>query len=450
MSLSSGQLPSRPGRRTVLIRAGLLLALLGLAVAMWLPVGTALADGPSPTASAPASTGATTTTPTPTPAGQTPFLENNEPPCPNITPAPTVSPTPSSAVAGSPIPTTTPLPSPTRHPNLCPAQLASIDPLTILAVAFTPIFQTIFLALAFIYSITGDIGIAIILVTLLIRLLLIPLFRRQITSTRRMQALQPELAEIRRRYKGDRNKQSAEQMKLYQDRGVNPAAGCLPSLAQMLLLLPMYYVFSAGLQAPNISSMLTVFGTKIVNIQCQDATGNALVPCLNSTIHWLGGLNAGQPAVFADIPLGFATFGLSLLALVSAGLQLIQTRMMMPPAVDSQSRSQQQIYAFIPLLSIVYGSFLPAGLFLYWIVTTVFSIVQQYLTVGWGSLFPLFGWTPAFAKGHTPRFGIAVAPPPRPRVTDTPAGQRDPRDAASGTVRPARKRARTSRRGRRR
>ena len=228
MSLPSGQLPSRPGRRTVLIRAGLLLALLGLAVAMWLPVGTALADGPSPTASAPASTGATTTTPTPTPAGQTPFLENNEPPCPNITPAPTVSPTPSSAVAGSPIPTTTPLPSPTRHPNLCPAQLASVDPLTILAVAFTPIFQAIFLMLAFIYSLTGDVGVAIIVVTLIIRLLLIPLFRRQITSTRRMQALAPELAEIRRRYKGDRNKQSSEQMKLYQERGVNPAAGLTP------------------------------------------------------------------------------------------------------------------------------------------------------------------------------------------------------------------------------
>ena len=431
-----------------MLRTGLLLALIGLVAAMWLPSGLAFADSPSPTASTPASAAATT--PTPTPIGQTPFLENNEPPCPNVTPAPTASPTPSASAAASALPTTTPVPSPTRHPNLCPAQLSSIDPLTVLAVVFTPIFQTIFLALAFIYSITGDIGIAIILVTLLIRLLLIPIFRRQITSTRRMQALQPELAEIRRRYKGDRNKQSAEQMKLYQDRGVNPAAGCLPSLAQMLLLLPMYYVFSAGLQAPNISSMLTVFGTRIVNLQCQDATGNALVPCLNSTIHWLGGLNASQPAVFAVIPLGFATFGLSLLALVSAALQLIQTRMMMPPGVDSQARSQQQVFAFIPLLSIVYGSFLPAGLFLYWIVTTIFSIVQQYLTVGWGSLFPLFGWTPAFALGHTPRFGIADAPPPRPRVTDTPASQRDPKDAASGTVRPARKRARTSRRGRRR
>ena len=57
---------------------------------------------------------------------------------------------------------------------------------------------------------------------------------------------------------------------------------------------------------------------------------------------------------------------------------------------------------FLPLISIVYGGFLPAGLFIYWIVATVFSIIQQYLIVGWGSMFPLFGWTPAFAAGPHP------------------------------------------------
>ena len=57
---------------------------------------------------------------------------------------------------------------------------------------------------------------------------------------------------------------------------------------------------------------------------------------------------------------------------------------------------------FLPLISVVYGGFLPAGLFIYWIVATIFPIVQQYLIVGWGSMFPLFGWTPAFAA-TTPR-----------------------------------------------
>ena len=115
---------------------------------------------------------------------------------------------------------------------------------------------------------------------------------------------------------------------------------------------------------------------------------------------------ADQPEIFFRLPV--IGFGLSLLALVSALLQLLQTRMMMPSSSDPQAQAQQRAFLLLPLLSLVYGSFLPAGLFIYWIVTTIFSIVQQYLIAGWGSLFPLFGWTPSFAVGHTPRF----APPP--------------------------------------
>ena len=60
-------------------------------------------------------------------------------------------------------------------------------------------------------------------------------------------------------------------------------------------------------------------------------------------------------------------------------------------------RSQQRVFLILPLFSLIYGWFLPAGLFIYWITTTIFSIVQQYLINGWGGLFPLFGWTPGFA-----------------------------------------------------
>jgi hypothetical protein len=155
-------------------------------------------------------------------------------------------------------------------PNLCPAQPAGADPLALLAWAFTPIFQVIFLVLAFFYSLTGDIGIAIILLTITIRILLIPVFRAQIVSQRRMQMLQPELRAIQLKYKCDRARISAEQMQLYRDRGVNPASGCLPALVQLVLLLPMYQVFSQGLTAPDISSMLTPLGIPVVDIACQN------------------------------------------------------------------------------------------------------------------------------------------------------------------------------------
>ncbi len=69
---------------------------------------------------------------------------------------------------------------------------------------------------------------------------------------------------------------------------------------------------------------------------------------------------------------------------------------------------------FLPLISIVYGGLLPAGLFIYWIVATLFSIVQQYLIVGWGSMFPLFGWTPAFAARPHPALPGPMPPPPDP------------------------------------
>ncbi len=215
--------------------------------------------------------------------------------------------------------------------------------MALLAWVFTPIFQTIFIGLAFLYSVTGDIGIAIILLTIVIRILLIPVFRKQIVSQRRMQMLQPELRAIQTKYKGDRQKISEEQMKLYRDRGVNPASGCLPAVLQMLLLLPMYQVFMQGLNAPDISSMLHPFGIQLVNVQCQDP-GNPYVPCIDPNIPWLawlpkiddglifpgypGGLPSNQPEIFLMLLSGFG-FGLSLLALTSAGLQLIQSRMMM-------------------------------------------------------------------------------------------------------------------------
>ena len=73
-----------------------------------------------------------------------------------------------------------------------------------------------------------------------------------------------------------------------------------------------------------------------------------------------------------------------------------------PANDDPNVRIQRQTMLFLPLISVVYGGFLPAGLFIYWIVATFFSIVQQYLIVGWGSMFPLFGWTPAFAARSQP------------------------------------------------
>jgi YidC/Oxa1 family membrane protein insertase len=404
----------------------------------------AFAQSASPTPSpAPTATPVASSTPVASPlpdasAGHvvpTPFI-----PGPSESPCPLPNPLPAPTAGASPYP----------HP-LCPAVPGS-DPGATLAWLFNPIFQTMFLVLTVFFQIFGDIGVAIILLTLVIKTVLIPLFRQQIVSQRRMQMLQPEIASVNAKFKGNRTKISEETMKLYRERGVNPAAGCLPTVLQLFLLLPIYSVINQGLAATNITSALQVLGIPVLTgLVCQ-APGT-LQPCLDPLIHWLG-IDAHVPEILFSFPLPFfPQFGLSALAVVSASLQLVQTRMMTQKSIDPQTASQQRILLFLPIISIFYGAVLPAGLFIYWIVFTAYSIVQQYLIVGWGSLFPLFGWTPGFAQDHTPRFPVTPSAPKR-ATSATDGANTDPRpspeDRAAGTIRPARQRGRTSRRGRRR
>lgn len=446
----SADVRGRTARRVLV----LLMALAALGVALFgaLP---ASAESPSPSILPTAApTTLPTTGPTSSPASALPGGANpavSQPPCPLPTATPIVAtPTPSPTLG--PGVTAAPVATPV-HPALCPAVLN--QPTDILAIAFNPIFQTMFLLLVVFYKFTGDIGIAIVLLTLLIKTILIPLFRAQIVSQRRMQMLQPEIRAITQKYKGNRTKINEEQMRLYRERGVNPASGCLPSLLQLFLLLPIYQVISQGLAAPDISSALQFMGFPVLqDFTCQ-AVGT-LQPCINPTIWWLGNLDAHVPEVLLHIPNPIITdprFGLSGLALVAALLQLIQSRMMTPRTSDPQTQSQQRIFLVLPLISLFYGWFLPAGLFIYWIVFTAYSIVQQYLIVGWGSLFPIFGWTPGFARDHQPRFPVSSGPIKR---SDSAADgrstsdSRSPTERAAGTIRPDRQRGRTSRRGRRR
>ena len=106
----------------------------------------------------------------------------------------------------------------------------------------------------------------------------------------------------------------------------------------------------------------------------------------------------------------------------------------------------------LPLFSIVYGAILPAGLFIYWITTSVFSVVQQFLINGFGGLFPLFGWTPRIAKDFEAPFPVTMPEPkePEPSKDGEPktTKKRSTKESAAGTIRPARRRSR--RRGRRR
>ena len=352
----------------------------------------------------------------------------------------------------TPAPTATPTP----QPPLLPASLGA-DPVSLLAWLYTPIFQGLLLLLVAIDRVVGDIGIAIVVMTLIVRTVMVPLIRRQMVSMRQLQAIQPEIKEIQRRYK-DRMQAQQAQQELMRERGVSQA-GCLVGFLPMLLLIPMYTVIRDGLQNWNPQAMMDVFGFQLFNLGCPTTPPppGVIQPCLNTKIAWLGGVDASQPWV-TDIP-GTA-IGISLLAIVYVILSIFASRMALPPhdpgkPLDQAARTQRQTMLFVPLIFLLAGNSIPVGLYVYLLVATVYQFVQQYLTTGWGGMFPIFGWTPAFARDHRPRFPVAVptAPPSSSRAAGAPARpapQRSALDRSVSANATIRQRGRQGRRGRRR
>ena len=363
---------------------------------------------------------------------------------------------------GSPTPT----PIPSQAP-LTPAQPGA-NPVDLLAWLFTPIFQALFITLVFFDQLTriiwpgGQIAIAIILLTIVIKLVTTPITTKQLVSSRRTQLLQPEIKAIQAKYKGDRVKQQAAVQEYYKQRGINPAGGCLPMVLTMGLLIPMYSVISQGLTNYDPSRMWQVFGVNLFpGIECPtaptfDAAGHVTNACLNPVV--AGQFSWGLPEPFTT-GLYIAGFGISILAIISALTQLVTSRQALPPvdprmADDPNSKVQRQMALFLPFISLIYGGMLPAGLFLYWITSTIIQFGQQFLVLGWGGTFPLFGWFPERARRYRPRYHVTL-PEPKPIAPgeSTSAQARSVKSvdrdiSARSTIRPNRQRA--GRRGRRR
>jgi YidC/Oxa1 family membrane protein insertase len=236
------------------------------------------------------------------------------------------------------------------------------------------------------YSLVHDFGLAIILVTVAIRLAVYPLYKTQIRSQRAMQELGPAMAELKRKYGKDRSRFAEEQMKLYKEHGVNPAAGCLPLVLQLPILFALYSALTQlgcgiggggsncpGLMYDQAQSLLGPLASFIQNPIPPGGT-------LDVTAHWL-------PWVTDGLAKPDHTFILPVLA---GAAQLVASVMAMPAkqvkSDDPNQRMFQSMAYTFPLMTVVLGASFPAGLTLYWIATTVFQIVQQYFVSGWGQL----------------------------------------------------------------
>jgi YidC/Oxa1 family membrane protein insertase len=379
---------------------------------------------------------------------------------PNATVVPVTSVDPGVTTAPTAAPTGTPAPTPLV---IRPAEPRA-DPVSLLAWLFNPIFQAFLILMVGIRQFTGvDMGIAIILTTLVVRTGLVPLMRRQMVSMRRIQAIAPEVREIQKRYKADRAKQQQATMALYKERGVSQA-GCLVALLPLLLILPMYQVVNEGLRASDLVESLKVFGYQVIPLTCPSPP--TLQPCIDSAIPWLGGIHASGHGGLIPLPFTIPIVnmtGISIFALVYTGLQLVASRLALPPhdpntPLDANARTQRTLAIWLPLITILYGNIIPVGVFIYLIVSTIYQIIQQYLTTGWGGMFPLFKRTPAFAVDHKPRFPVAMPTAPVSTATQSrPAGaparpkpERPALDRSASAESTIRRRGRQGRRGRRR
>lgn len=234
--------------------------------------------------------------------------------------------------------------------------------------------------------IPGAFGFSIIILTVIIRLAVWPLMHTQLKSAKKMQELKPELDALKVKHKDDKQGLAAAQMALYKEHGINPAGGCLPALIQIPIIIALYQTIFAFFDANNLARI-----NQVLYIKDWSFTSP---PDLS-----FFGINlAIKPADF-----GSAGILLLLIPIITALLQLVQSKMMAPEkplkeyptdspkevkekekTEDSMAMMQTQMMYMMPLMVGYFAFTFPVGIALYWNTFTVMGIVQQYKISGWG------------------------------------------------------------------
>ncbi|MFF8284415.1 membrane protein insertase YidC [Streptomyces albus] len=213
-------------------------------------------------------------------------------------------------------------------------------------------------------------GLSIFFLVVLIRICLIPLFVKQIKSTRNMQALQPKMKAIQERYKSDKQRQSEEMMKLYKETGTNPLSSCLPILAQSPFFIALFRVLS------HIASNKPV---GVLNAEQVDSARNAKIFGAPIAAKFMD--SADQVRELAASLTDVRIVTVIMIVLMSAS-QFYTQRQLMTKNVDLTVKTpfmQQQkmlMYVF-PIMFAVFGINFPVGVLVYWLTTNVWTLGQQ-------------------------------------------------------------------------
>lgn len=221
----------------------------------------------------------------------------------------------------------------------------------------TIFYQPIYNLLVYIYNILPghDLGLAIIIITLIIKLILYIPSKKSIKSQKELATLQPDIEELKEKYKNDKDKLGPELMALYKRKGVNPLSSCLPLLIQLPFLFAIYRVFFHSLTDPNAMDALYPF--------------------------------VANPGQLNNIAFGFLDLAAKniWIAVLAGVTQFWQSKMLVSKKksqAGGMAGMQSQMTYIMPIITVVIGSRFPAGLTFYWFLSTLFSVGQQYLVLG--------------------------------------------------------------------
>lgn len=257
------------------------------------------------------------------------------------------------------------------------------------------LYQPIINGLIFLYQILGqNLGLAIIALTALVRVILIPFTNSSLKAAKKMQELAPELSKLKELHKDNKTAFASAQMELYKKNGANPAAGCLPQIVQLIILIALYSAFNEALTA-NGQTITKLNNLLYAPLKLAENTR------LNTQFLYL---NLSKPDVF-HFQLPSSNFQLPLpgLFLVLAIIvQFLSSKMMLPAVKkaeiqakktpgesdDVMASTQEQMLYLFPLMTLFFGFSFPSGLILYWFLFSLLSAAQQYWISGWGGLTP--------------------------------------------------------------
>lgn len=219
--------------------------------------------------------------------------------------------------------------------------------------------------LGLIYNLVQNYGVAIIIFTLLTKLILMPFTIKQLRSSKAMAALQPKMKEIQEKYKDNKEKQNQMMVELYKEHNYNPLSGCLPLLIQFPIIIGLF----TALREPG--TYVFVNNPDLLELATQQSflwMKNLSDPDLISNIFSTG------PAWLIGLP--------GLMPVVSAALTYFQMNSMNSAQASGsagQNSSMKMMQTIFPVMILFWGKSLSAGLILYWTVGSLFQLVQQYI-----------------------------------------------------------------------